>query len=281
MERNNRGVMIFAIVVLGLMGLCALLLGAVALGAVTLPKVDLGGSASGEDRVERSFEVGAAPDLVIKNFAGAVTVRVGADGVIQVTATKKGWSESRRSQIAIDMAQQESSVTVETRLPSGLGMVYVDLEITAPAGTRLSLNTGSGAVEVDSLTGDLSVHTGSGGIELRNVPGAIEASTGSGGIDVRGGGGPVNLRTGSGGIDYEGTPQGDCRFETGSGGIRLRLPATLNVTVDLSTGSGGIEVDYDVLGQPARRSVKGTVGTGDQGSIYAHTGSGSIDLEQQ
>lgn len=42
MERNNRGVMIFAIVVLGLMGLCALLLGAVALGAVTLPKVDPG-----------------------------------------------------------------------------------------------------------------------------------------------------------------------------------------------------------------------------------------------
>lgn len=281
MERNNRSVMIFAIVVLGLMGLCALLLGAVALGAVTLPKVDLGGSASGEDRVERSFEVGAAPDLTIKNFAGAVTVRVGADSVIQVIATKKGWSESRRSQIVIDMAQEESSVTVETRLPSGLDMVYVDLDITAPAGTRLSLNTGSGAVEVDSLTGDLSVHTGSGGIELRNVPGAIEASTGSGGIDVLGGGGPVNLRTGSGGIDYEGTPQGDCRFETGSGGIRLHLPATLNVTVDLSTGSGSIEVDYDDLGQPSRRSVKGTIGTGDQGSIYAHTGSGSIDLEQQ
>lgn len=281
MERKGRVVWIFAIVVLGLMGLCALLLGAVALGAVTLPNVDLGGGASEADRIERSFDVGSAPELTIKNFAGGVTVRAGADGVIRVSAVKRGWSASRRGQITVDMSQEESSVTVETRLPSGLGMVYVELEITAPAGTRLGVDTGSGGVKVDGLTGDLNVHTGSGGIDLRNVPGAIDASTGSGGIDVRAGGGPTNLHTGSGGIDYEGTPQGDCRFETGSGGIELHLPATLDVTIDLSTGSGSIEVEHDLLGQPSRRSVKGKIGTGDQGSIYAHTGSGSIELHKQ
>jgi len=281
MERNSRSIWIFAIVVLVFMGLCALLVTAVALGALALPKVDLGGKAPGEDRIEQTFDVGASPNLTIKNFAGGVTVRAGAEGKIEVVATKRGMSKSRRDQITIDMAQEESGVAIETRLPGGIGMVYVDLEITAPASTRLDLRTGSGGVVVEGLTGDVKVDTGSGGIDLRDVPGAIVASTGSGGIDVTAGGGPVELHTGSGGIEYEGIPRGDCRFETGSGGIELRLPATLSIAVDLSTGSGGVDVGYDVVGQRSRKQVKGTIGSGDQGSIFAHTGSGSIDLEKQ
>jgi hypothetical protein len=281
MERNTRGIWTFLIVAFVLMGLCVVVVIAAALGAITLPKLDLGAGTSGADRVERSFEVGASPSLTIKNFAGGVTVRAGQEGTIQVIATKKGWPKSRRDQITIDMTQAGTGVAVETKLPGGLGTVYVDLDITTPAGTRLDLHTGSGGVDVEGITGDLVIDTGSGGVDLRDVPGAIRVTTGSGGIDVVAGGGPAVLKTGSGGIDYEGTPQGECRFETGSGGIDLSLPATLNVAVDLSTGSGGIEVNYDVSGQVSRNKVKGTIGTGDQGSIYAHTGSGSIDLKKQ
>jgi DUF4097 and DUF4098 domain-containing protein YvlB len=281
MERNTRGLWVFVIVVLVFMGLCALAITAVALGALTLPSLDLGVSAPGQDRIERSFAVGASPSLTIKNFSGGVTVRAGEEGTIRVVAVKKGLSKSWRDQITIDMTPEESGLVIETKKPSGLSIASVDLEITAPPDTRLNLQTGSGGVEVDGLTKDLSVDTGSGGIDLRNVPGAIQASTGSGGIVVQAGGGPARLDTGSGGIEYEGTPQGDCRFETGSGGIELRLPATLNVQVDLGTGSGSIDVEYEVTGQRSGHSVKGTIGTGDQGAIYAHTGSGSIDLKKQ
>jgi len=281
MEKSTRGLGIFVIVVLVFMGLCAAAIAAVALGALTLPNLDLGISEPGQDRIEQSFDVGAFPSLTIKNFSGGVTVRVGEPGTIRVIATKRGLSKARRDQIVVDMTPQESGLAIETKKPSGLSIGSVDLEITAPPDTRLNLHTGSGGIEVDGLTEDLVVDTGSGGIDLRNVPGAIQASTGSGGIDVVGGGGPARLQTGSGGIEYEGTPQGDCRFQTGSGGIVLRLPATLNITVDLSTGSGGIDVEYDVSGQESRNSVKGAIGTGDQGTIYAHTGSGSIDLKKQ
>jgi DUF4097 and DUF4098 domain-containing protein YvlB len=281
MERNTRGLWVFVIVILVFMGLCVLAITAVALGAVTLPSLNLGVSAPGQDRIERSFDVGASPSLAIKNFSGGVTVRAGEAGTIRVIATKRGLTKSQRDQITVDMTQGEAGLVIETKKPSGLSIVSVDLEITAPADTRLNLQTGSGGVEVDGLTQDLTVDTGSGGIDLRNVPGAIQASTGSGGVEVRGGGGPARLETGSGGIVYEGTAQGDCRFQTGSGGIELRLPATLNVQVDLRTGSGGIDVQYDVSGQVSRNSVKGAIGTGDQGTIYAHTGSGSIDLKKQ
>jgi hypothetical protein len=50
------------------------------------------------------------------------------------------------------------------------------------------------------------------------------------------------------------------------------------VAVDLETGMGTIDAGFAVDGYASRQEVKGTIGTGDQGSIYAHTGAGSIDL---
>jgi hypothetical protein len=281
MERNTRGLWIFVIAVLVFLCLCAAAVTAVALGALTLPRLDLGVSAPGEESMEQSFDVGAAPTLTIKNFSGGVTVQAGESGTIHVVAIKNGLLKSRRDQIVVNMTPLESGLLIETKGASGLSIGWVDLEITAPADTHLNLQTGSGAIDVEGLTEDLVVDTGSGGIDLHNVPGAIDAHTGSGGIDVVDGGGPARLRTGSGGIEYEGVPQGDCQFETGSGGIELRLPADLNVSVDLSTGSGSIDVDYEVTGEHSQHKVKGTIGTGDEGTIYAHTGSGGIDLIQQ
>jgi DUF4097 and DUF4098 domain-containing protein YvlB len=97
-------------------------------------------------------------------------------------------------------------------------------------------------------------------------------------MDVQGASGRVRLDTGSGRIEYEGNPSGNCRFETGSGSITLVLPGELNVEVDLDTGSGEIDVEFGVEGQMGKGEVKGTIGDGSQGSIYAHTGSGSIDV---
>ena len=90
--------------------------------------------------------------------------------------------------------------------------------------------------------------------------------------------GTARLDTGAGNIDYQGTPQGECRFETGAGNITLALPADLNVQVDLDTGAGNIDVDYAVDGQVTRTEVNGVIGDGSQGSIYAQTGVGNIDV---
>jgi hypothetical protein len=48
--------------------------------------------------------------------------------------------------------------------------------------------------------------------------------------------------------------------------------------VDLHTGVGSIELDFAVDGEVSRRDVKGVIGSGEGASIYARTGSGSIDL---
>jgi DUF4097 and DUF4098 domain-containing protein YvlB len=97
-------------------------------------------------------------------------------------------------------------------------------------------------------------------------------------MDVRGAAGTARLDTGAGSISYQGTPQGECRFETGAGNITLALPADLNIQVDLETRVGNIDVDFSVDGQVTRREVQGVIGSGAQGTIYAHSGAGNIDV---
>lgn len=264
--------------------------------------------------VERAFEVGDSPRLEVDNFSGSVIIHESSEGEIRVRAIKHARRVGDLDRIQVQMSERDGRVEIRTRKPSVMGNAWVELEIAAPADTDLHLRTGSGRVEVSGvgdgaevstgsgsvtvqgLSGEMNLHSGSGTVTARDLKGRLKASTGSGriviedttgeidahtgtgSIDVRRVNGKVQLDTGSGSVEYQGTPQGECRFETGSGSISLRMPADLGAEVDLHTGSGSIEVDFGVAGQISRRDVKGTIGQDNNVSIYAHTGSGNIDL---
>jgi DUF4097 and DUF4098 domain-containing protein YvlB len=262
----------------------------------------------------QTFEVGSAPELRIDTFAGPVTVREGEKGEITVVATKHARRTGDLERIEVVMKQRTGTLVVETVKPRGLMNAWVEFEITAPADTYLDVHTGSGSIEVSQvgrgaaldtgsgqitvrdmkddvevhtgsgsvdasgIRGSLQVSTGSGRIEIDDVQGEIDAHTGSGGINVRNVSGWIKMETGSGSIDYEGTPESLCHARTGSGGITLRLPADLDGRVDLHSGSGSVDADFDVDGHVTRQDIRGSIGSGGDLSIYAHTGSGSVDV---
>jgi hypothetical protein len=214
------------------------------------------------ERVEMVFDVGDAPGLEVDNFAGDVAVQAGEGGTISVIAIKKAQSASNLERIEIDWEEGDSGLQIKTsRSQPRASNLSVEFEIIAPAGSRLDLHTGAGNVRIQDMTGEIAAHTGAGG------------------IDVRGADGPVSLDTGAGNIEYEGTPSGDCSMETGAGNITLGLPADVNVEIDLDTGIGIVDIGgFDVDGQVSTREVRGVIGTGSWGEIYAHTGAGNIDL---
>lgn len=316
MESRNRGVWIFVIVaVLMLACCCVVIAGAgAAWRLVGWPANWMGGKGFEGEVIDQTFEVGRAPSLRVDNFAGSVTVRGGEGGDVRVIATKRVPNRGDLDRIQVEMVERDGGLLIRTRKPATMSNASVKLEITAPAGTYLDAHTGAGSVEasglsgggkldtgagsvtIQELRGDLDVHTGAGSVEGYNIQGRLkvdtgsgsvtvkgmegesEIHTGSGGIDMAGAAGRVRLDTGSGSIDYMGAPEGDCRFSTGTGSVTLRLPADLSATVDLHTGSGSIEVGFAVDGQVSKRDVEGVIGDGAQVSIYARTGSGSIDL---
>ena len=164
----------------------------------------------------------------------------------------------------------------------------------------LSLETGSGSVDVSDITGDLTLDTGSGGAVLDGVRGGVlHMDVGSGSVRGRsidvtelvgdiGSGGvrlaslktpKLHLETGSGGSEVElTTAPAEVSVEAGSGGVTLRIPASSGATVDIETGSGAIDTDFDVkVSRIARRSLHGTFGDG-RGRIRIEAGSGTVRL---
>jgi hypothetical protein len=271
METRNRNTLVIVVVVLVLACCCGALAVAAALGLyvnrsvgvgdLDLSELDLGGIY--RERMERTFEVGDAPDLEIDNFAGTVSVQAGERGVVYALAVKKGSSRSRVEQVEVEMSERPGGVVIKTRNQRRFSNVSVDLEITVPADTRLRINSGAGTMDLRGIEAEINVNSGAGTIRVR---------------DARG---PVRLSLGAGEIRYEGQPVGNCRFETGAGNIDLRLPADLDAEVDLGVGMGNVNVDYRVDGRVRVREVQGVIGDGSDASILAHSGVGTISLHRR
>lgn len=164
----------------------------------------------------------------------------------------------------------------------------------------LSLDTGSGGVSVSDAQGEVILDTGSGGVTVNGIRGpSLKMDTGSGSItggdievkelaaDVGSGGirlGRVratnlSIDTGSGGAELELLSNiEEMKIESGSGGVTLRVPASLDAEVDIETGSGGIDTDLPVkVTKWERRHLIGTIGNG-RGRIHIESGSGAVRL---
>jgi hypothetical protein len=233
-------------------------------------------------RVERTFAVDDAPRLTVDNFAGAVSVRASESGVIRVIAIKT--APRARNLNWTEMGISESRAGLAIR-PNERLNTSIRLEITTPADTHAELGTTFGNVDVRGLSGKVNVGNVIGSVMIADVTGEIHAGSAVAPfIDVHRATGPVHLSAGTGGLRYEGTPRGECSFRVGSGRITLVLPADLNAEIDLKTGGGSIDVEFDVDAQVTggeMKELKGAIGSGDQAEITALLGGGDIHLVQR
>jgi hypothetical protein len=210
-----------------------------------------------------------------------------------VRATELTWSESGRRLLV--------------RSPSGmpLRMVPLVLTVRAPAGSRVTLHTGSGEITVTGRSGTARADAGSGDITLDRVGGDLNLTTGSGGASVRAVSGRTSAKTGSGTLVLDAL-DGPAEVQSGSGSVRLgTIRADLSarassgdVTIDnaeagrldLTTGSGDVRIgvhagaaaELDVRSGSGRArselTVSDTAPTGAATALHIHgrTGSGNV-----
>jgi hypothetical protein len=155
-----------------------------------------------------------------------------------------------------------------TVTPGNPGVVHVVAEKWA--GRRADLD--EIAVEMIELQNGVRVAT-TNPSGLTGVSVDVEATTPA---DAR-----PSIQTAAGSIVYEGQAEGECSFATAAGKITLKLPADVNVEIYLTAGAGTIRVDFPVVGQVGEKLVDGTIGTGADGRIVAHVGSGEIVVVSQ
>jgi len=189
-------------------------------------------------------------------------------------------AEGVEGEVSLDIGSGRvaaSGITGMLAIDTGSGGVTV-------AGVRglLAIDTGSGGVDVSDVIGDaVAIDTGSGGVQVRDVEAEnLSVDTGSGSVEMTGISAPnVVVDTGSGSVELELLRDVDALVvDTGSGSVTVRAPADLGGMVEIETGSGGIDMDFPLTVNSVRRDrVRGALGDGD-GSIMIDTGSGSVRL---
>jgi DUF4097 and DUF4098 domain-containing protein YvlB len=203
-------------------------------------------------------------------------------GTVEITATET--TESRvdiagrdADQVEVEQSGKRISV-VAPRQRAGFfgGDSKLDVTITVPLKSDLSVRTGSADVTVAGTVGTTQIKTGSGDVRTDDLAGPALVETGSGDVDiqvanaelrVKSGSGTVRVRhaesavaasTGSGDVEI-GTSNGPAAVKTGSGDLKV---VDANTDVSLVTGSGDLLVGTAHRGRFTMKGASGDVHIG-------------------
>jgi DUF4097 and DUF4098 domain-containing protein YvlB len=166
------------------------------------------------ETVSRSVRVGAQGELDLQNMSGSVTVTRGSGNDLKIEAVKKARAstdEAAREMlqlVKIDIVERAGRVEVRTRYPHFEHerprrgehrniSVSVAYNITAPAGTRMRINSMSGHISVSDITGELTLEAMSGHVTIERAARVLAAKTMSGNVSLTDAKSDAILNTGS------------------------------------------------------------------------------------
>jgi len=215
-------------------------------------------SSAQEEQITWSFASKSLVSLAV--VSGEASVDVGAEDSIRVTVVHAyvpaGAFEARYETSADRLALREEL--------EGATSGYSRWTVTVPPQTAVELTSASGDLDVDGVQGGIRVTTASGEVRIRNASGAIAATTASGGIRGDNLNGDLELVSASGGIEIDGatgvcqisTASGDIEveditltdasaFSSASGTVRVKLAASPESDLSVSSASGNAIVNYD------------------------------------
>lgn len=177
--------------------------------------------------------------LKAETAAGALTI-IGEPDRTQIEVDATVYSRPA-TQVTLSLtAEGKTAVLIaktEERIMIGESP-RIDLVVKMPAALALTLNDGSGDMEVRGVQGPMQVADGSGDILISNG-GSLQLTDGSGEIKLAELQGPVQVSDGSG--DMSGNNlNGAVQVQDGSGEIRL---SSIGGQVTIEDGSGDISVN--------------------------------------
>lgn len=161
--------------------------------------------ARGDDREEQTerttkvLKLGSDGALALGNIAGDITVtRVnGSDATVEIVKTARGRTVEDAKEllglVPVDVTERNGRAEVKTRYPSGEEQrrnnrrninVSVAYTVTAPAGTRLSIESISGNIKVADIKGDLSANSISGDVRISGAGRIGSAKSISGSVEI-------------------------------------------------------------------------------------------------
>jgi hypothetical protein len=205
------------------------------------------------ERTTRTLKLGANGILALANIAGDIVVTRGggSDATVEIVKTARGRDQNDVREllqlVQVEVTERGGRADVRTRYPDQSGRnnrrnmnVSVAYNVTAPAGTRLSLESISGTVKVSDIKGDVSANTISGDVRISGAARISAAKTISGAVEI------VDAET-------------DGALESGSvsGDVILRRVSARRI--EASTVSGSIQLEELKSDRVSASSTSGSV----------------------
>lgn len=213
---------------------------------------------------------GAHPrDLVVEIGTGEVTVALdpaatATEVVLAGTTDDVEVEETGTSVRVIERRRRigflNRGVTVTITAPAGsrpdVQTGSADVVVTGPAGTT-SIRVGSADARIDEVDGDADLTSGSGDVTVAQVSGHLHARSGSGDLRIGRAGGSVTLSTGSGDATLDHAEAG-VTAKSGSGNLVVGHATDVRFT----TASGDLQVTRIDAGSVTAKSAAGDVRVG-------------------
>ena len=250
-------------------------------------------SAPTTSRLDKTFETGSAPRVVLDVDNADVTVQAGDVTSVHVTGTMRVSGRHGGVQPALTAIRTADGVRVAVESGLVYGRIEREVRITVPPAAQVEIVSAAGVV-ANGLRGKLVARLDDGAVRISNHRGDVDVTTSSGDIDVLDAQGGVfalrtddgalkltssgadhlDARTGSGAITAVGLRAADGALQTDDGGIDVNFAPESDATVNLHTDDGHITGATAPDGDSASgRSIR--LGSG-RGHFTISTDSGSI-----
>jgi DUF4097 and DUF4098 domain-containing protein YvlB len=233
----------------------------------------------------KTYEVGSGGVISVRNVSGDVSVTGYEGETVLVTGTKEGRDADK---IWVEDLSSGNNVNVRVRYPENCNCnASIRFEVKVPRGGSYkfdAISSVSGDVDVSSVAGDLTAKSVSGNVMVRNITGAVRATSVSGNVNVGEINGTATAKSTSGNVEVEilqlsGTQ--DMDFGSVSGNVRVKLPASIDAEVKMSTLSGGLKTDFPLtIEEPEHgpgRKATGRLGGGSR-QLKLSSVSGNVSL---
>lgn len=231
-------------------------------------------------------------NLSVETSAGGITVRSGSDSSVHIRARIRvresffgGRADEKVRKIQNNPPIEQQGNTIRIRRltdPDLRQNVTIQYDITAPAQTQLTANSGAGNANISGLALPVDATTGAGTITAEDLAGDVRLHTGAGTVNARSIGGALEIESGAGSIRAQGFPRHDWRIKAGAGSIRLEVPAEASFDLDAQSGFGRVSVSDNLGlrdGSVSNSRVRGKVGNGGP-LVEINNGAGSIDVSR-
>lgn len=221
------------------------------------------------DRNE-AYDVGPSPEIAVYLHAGDIRVKSGDEGIVKINLSGNGEAVD-----AIDVDAASDAVTIRSGATRRrwFGGGSVDVTITVPVYSDITVHNGAGDVFIGVGTNDLEVHTGSGDIRIDSVRGSADLKVGSG--DIRAGdiGGTARISSAAGDVRIDSvndvavsTAAGDlhvgevidtARIKSATGDIRIRKFAGSDLEIKTMSGDCTIGLVPGMVVNAAVKTMSG------------------------